>query len=119
MATRAATPWGPADLVEELTVPQQAGTKRFSSRVQLLETAKGERLVRFSYAGAGGGGRGPVTLREKDIRPPRGARDLDRHEQRALTGRVDQRREQERSVVGAEQRVHRVLGVRHQPHHVA
>jgi hypothetical protein len=41
MATRAATPWGPADLVEELTVSQQAGTKRFSSKVQLLETAKG------------------------------------------------------------------------------
>jgi hypothetical protein len=35
--------------------------------VQLLETAKGERLVRFSYAGAGGGTRGPVTLRERDI----------------------------------------------------
>ena len=67
MATRAATPWGPADLVEELTVQQQAGTKRFSSKVQLLETAKGERLVRFSYAGAGGGTRGPVTLRERDI----------------------------------------------------
>jgi hypothetical protein len=67
MATRAATPWGPADLVEELTVPQQAGSKRFASRVQLLETAKGERLVRFSYAGSGGGTRGPVTLRERDI----------------------------------------------------
>jgi hypothetical protein len=67
MATKAATPWGPADLVEELTVPQQAGTKRFSSRVQLLETAKGDRLVRFSYAGSGGGARGPVTLRERDI----------------------------------------------------
>jgi hypothetical protein len=68
MATRAATPWGPADLVEELTVPQRSGTKRFASKVQLLETAKGERLVRFSYAGAGGGTRGPVTLRERDIR---------------------------------------------------
>ena len=67
MATRAATPWGPADLVEELTVPQQAGKKRFASKVQLLETAKGERLVRFSYAGSGGGTRGPVTLRERDI----------------------------------------------------
>jgi hypothetical protein len=67
MATRAATPWGPADLVEELAVPQQAGTKRFSSKVQLLRTAKGERLVRFSYAGPGGGVRGPVTLRERDI----------------------------------------------------
>jgi hypothetical protein len=67
MATRAATPWGPADLVEELTVQQQAGTKRFSSKVQLLETTKGERLVRFSYTGSNGGTRGPVTLRERDI----------------------------------------------------
>jgi hypothetical protein len=67
MATRAATPWGPADLVEELTLPQQAGTKRFASKLQLLETAKGERLVRFSYSGAGGGARGPVTLRDRDI----------------------------------------------------
>jgi len=67
MATRAATPWGPADLVEELVVQQRAGTKRFASKVQLLETAKGERLVRFAYAGAGGGARGPITLRERDI----------------------------------------------------
>jgi hypothetical protein len=64
---KAATPWGPANLVEELTVQQRAGQKRFSSRVQLLETAKGERLVRFSYAGPGGGVRGPVTLREQDL----------------------------------------------------
>jgi hypothetical protein len=67
MTTRAATPWGPAELVEELTVPQQAGKKRFASKLQLLETPKGERLVRFSYTGAGGGVRGPVTLRERDI----------------------------------------------------
>jgi hypothetical protein len=67
MTTKAATPWGPAKLVEELTVPQQAGQKRFASKLQLLETAKGERLVRFSYTGAGGGVRGPVTLRARDI----------------------------------------------------
>jgi hypothetical protein len=67
MTTRAATPWGPAELVEELTVPQQAGKKRFASKLQLLETPKGERLVRFSYTGAGGGVRGPVTLRARDI----------------------------------------------------
>jgi hypothetical protein len=67
MTTRAATPWGPAELVEELTVPQQAGKKRFASRLQLLETPKGERLVRFSYTGTGGGVRGPVTLRARDI----------------------------------------------------
>jgi hypothetical protein len=65
--SKAATPWGPAELVEELTVPQQAGEKRFSSKLQLLETAKGERLVRFSYSGPGGGVRGPVTLRARDI----------------------------------------------------
>ena len=64
---KAATPWGPAELVEELTVPQQAGEKRFASKLQLLETAKGERLVRFSYSGPGGGVRGPVTLRARDI----------------------------------------------------
>lgn len=67
MTTKAATPWGPAVLVEELTVSQQAGQKRFSSKLQLLETARGERLVRLSYAGAGGGARGPVTLRARDI----------------------------------------------------
>jgi hypothetical protein len=68
MATRkAATPWGPADLVEELTVSQQAGRKHFASVVQLLETAKGERLVRFAYATSGTIRRGPVTLRARDI----------------------------------------------------
>ena len=42
--TKAATPWGAAALVEELTLPQRAGEKRFASVVQLLETTKGERL---------------------------------------------------------------------------
>ena len=64
---RAATPWGPATLVEELRLPQQAGEKRFASLVQLLETAKGERLVRFAYATDGVARRGPVTLRAKDV----------------------------------------------------
>jgi hypothetical protein len=67
VATKAATPWGPAELVEELTLPQQAGARRFASRVQLLETAKGERLVRFAYSTGGTSRRGPVTLRERDI----------------------------------------------------
>ena len=52
-ATRAATPWGSAVLLEELKLPQQAGEKRFASLVQLLETGKGERLVRFAYATGG------------------------------------------------------------------
>jgi hypothetical protein len=67
MATRAATPWGPADLVEELTLRQQAGERRFASIVQLLETASGERLVRFAYSTDGSARRGPVTLRQRDI----------------------------------------------------
>jgi hypothetical protein len=65
--TRAATPWGPATLVEELRLPQQAGDKRFASLVQLLENGKGERLVRFAYATDGIARRGPVTLRLRDL----------------------------------------------------
>ena len=72
-ATRAATPWGPATLVEELRLPQQSGNKRFSSLVQLLEDAKGERLVRFAYATDGVARRGPVTLRLRDLQKLREA----------------------------------------------
>ncbi len=61
------TPWGRAELVEELTVRQQAGDKRFASVVQLLETKTGERLVRFAYSTDGTNRRGPVTLRERDV----------------------------------------------------
>lgn len=64
---KTATPWGPADLVEELIVRQQAGDKRFASVVQLLETSGGERLVRFSYSTDGTNRRGPVTLRQRDV----------------------------------------------------
>lgn len=67
MAGTTATPWGPADLVEELSLPQQAGGKRFASRVQLLETRTGERLVRFAYSTDGTNRRGPVTLRARDL----------------------------------------------------
>jgi hypothetical protein len=67
MATKTATPWGPAELVEELTVRQQAGDKRFASLVQLLETANGERLIRFAYSTEGAVRRGPVTLRQRDV----------------------------------------------------
>ena len=67
MAATTATPWGPATLVEELSVPQRSGDKRFSSIVQLLEGAKGERLVRFAYSTDGTARRGPVTLRERDV----------------------------------------------------
>jgi hypothetical protein len=64
---KTATPWGPAELVEELTVRQQAGERRFASLVQLLVAANGERLVRFAYSTGGTARRGPVTLRERDV----------------------------------------------------
>ena len=64
---KAATPWGPAELVEELTLVQRAGGKRFSSLVQLLEAPGGEELVRFAYATGGSARRGPVTLRARDL----------------------------------------------------
>jgi hypothetical protein len=64
---KAATPWGQATLLEELTLPQRAGDKRFSSVVQLLESSSGERLVRFAYSTDGTARRGPVTLRARDL----------------------------------------------------
>jgi hypothetical protein len=64
---KTATPWGPAQLVEELTVKQQAGDKRFASIVQLLEMGSGERLVRFAYSTDGTARRGPVTMRLRDL----------------------------------------------------
>jgi hypothetical protein len=68
-----ATPWGPAHTVEQLTLPQRAGEKRFASIVQLLETDKGERLVRFAYTTGGTVRRGPVTLRVRDLERLRAA----------------------------------------------
>jgi len=61
------TPWGKAKSIEEVSVPQRAGAKRFTTKVELLETGAGERLVRFSYATDGASRRGPVTLRERDL----------------------------------------------------
>jgi hypothetical protein len=65
--TKAATPWGAAELVEELKLVQAAGGKRFSSLVQLLEAPGGELFVRFAYATSGSARRGPVTLRARDL----------------------------------------------------
>jgi len=72
-AAKTETPWGRAQLVEELTVRQQAGDKRFASVVQLLETDRGERLVRFAYSTGGAARRGPVTLRSRDLERLRAA----------------------------------------------
>ena len=68
-----ATPWGAAHTVEQLTLPQRAGEKRFASVVQLLETDKGERLVRFAYTTGGVARRGPVTLKLRDLERLRAA----------------------------------------------
>ena len=70
----AATPWGPAAIVEEASVSQRAaGDKRFSVVVQLLETKSGERLVRFAYTTSGSARRGPVTMRARDLERLRAA----------------------------------------------
>jgi hypothetical protein len=71
--TKTATPWGAATLVDELTLPQRAGEKRFTSTIQLLEAGRGERLIRFAYSTGGTTRRGPVTLRERDLERLRSA----------------------------------------------
>jgi hypothetical protein len=73
MSAKAATPWGTATVVEEVRLQQRAGDKRFASIVQLLEDARGERLVRFAYTTQGAARRGPVTLRARDLAKLRSA----------------------------------------------
>ena len=62
-----ATAWGQSSLVEQITLPQRSGERRFASVVQLLETQRGERLVRFAYTTDGTARRGPVTFRARDV----------------------------------------------------
>jgi len=62
------TPWGPATSVEHVRLQQHSGDKRFSSVIELLETGRGERLLRFAYSTDGVVRRGPVTLRVKDLK---------------------------------------------------
>jgi hypothetical protein len=71
--TSAATPWGAASILDEVSVPQRAGEKRFGVLVQLLETKYGERLVRFAYTTSGSARRGPVTMRARDLERLRAA----------------------------------------------
>ena len=66
MAKTSTTPWGTATVVDELSLQQRVGDKRFASVVQLLD-AGGERLVRFAYSTGGAARRGPVTLRARDL----------------------------------------------------
>jgi hypothetical protein len=68
-----ATPWGAAQPVEQVTVKQRAGEKRFASVVQLLESETGERYVRFAYTTGGVARRGPVTLKLRDLERLRAA----------------------------------------------
>jgi hypothetical protein len=60
-------------VLEEATVPQKVGDRRFTVVTQLLETRDGERLVRFAYATDGSARRGPVTMRARDIERLRAA----------------------------------------------
>jgi hypothetical protein len=67
------TPFGPATLVERVSLPQKAGDLRFSSLVELLETERGDRLVRVAYSTDGTVRRGPVTFRARDVERLRAA----------------------------------------------
>ena len=67
MTRKATTPWGPAEILEEVKVTQRAGGKTFASTVQLLEASSGEALVRIAYTTGGTARRGPVTLRLRDL----------------------------------------------------
>jgi hypothetical protein len=69
----AATPWGPAEVIEEVRVAQRAGDKRFSSLLQLLENKRGEPFIRIAYTTDGVALRGPVTLRPRDLERLRAA----------------------------------------------
>jgi hypothetical protein len=69
----AATPWGAATLLEEASVPQRVGDKRFSVVVQLLEAPGGDHLIRFAYTTDGSARRGPVTMRARDLERLRAA----------------------------------------------
>jgi hypothetical protein len=70
---KVATAWGDAVVIEELTLPQRSGDKRFASVVQLLEPDRGERMVRIAYTTDGVARRGPVTLRARDVERLRAA----------------------------------------------
>jgi hypothetical protein len=72
-AASAATPWGSAAILEEVSVPQRTGERRFAVVVQLLETRSGEQLVRFAYTTQGSARRGPVTMRARAVERLRAA----------------------------------------------
>jgi len=61
------TPWGAAEVVEEVKVPQRAGEKRFATVVQLLAGSNDEPYVRISYTTDGVVRRGPVTMKLREL----------------------------------------------------
>jgi hypothetical protein len=67
MANKTTTPWGAADVVDEVKVSQKVAGKAFATVVQLLETSDGQTLVRIAYTTDGVARRGPVTLRQRDL----------------------------------------------------
>jgi hypothetical protein len=71
--TKTATPFGRATLVERVSLSQKAGDKSFQSVLELLETDRGDRLVRVAYSTGGAVRRGPVTLRARDLERLRAA----------------------------------------------
>jgi len=71
--TKTATPFGPATLVERVSLAQKAGEKKFHSVLELLETDRGDRLLRVAYSTDGVVRRGPVTLRARDLEKLRDA----------------------------------------------
>ncbi|MDQ3778760.1 MAG: hypothetical protein M3310_07880 [Actinomycetota bacterium] len=93
------TAWGKAEIVEEVSLPQRAGQKRFATVVQLLEDEKGEWLVRFAYTTNGSARRGPVTLRGTDLERLR-AQLADRPSLGAALGFVCEQRVDRRTTLG-------------------
>lgn len=67
------TAFGKAEVAEQVTLKQRANGKDFATLVQLLETERGDWLVRFAYSTGGTARRGPVTLRHADLERLRAA----------------------------------------------
>jgi hypothetical protein len=67
-ARMASTPWGKADVVEEVSLKQTADDDReFCAVVQFLEDENGDGMIRFSYSTNEAVRRGPLTLRVVDL----------------------------------------------------
>ncbi|AKU93880.1 hypothetical protein AKJ09_00544 [Labilithrix luteola] len=62
------TPWGKAEVVEEVTVQQKgSGEREFAAVIQYLEDERGGGMVRFSYSTDASVRRGPLTVRLSDL----------------------------------------------------